>query len=62
MTSFGGPGAVEGAATLSLKGLLKGIFTPLSVLGADSAEAKRDYPELDGLGRACSAAEPACST
>jgi hypothetical protein len=48
VTSFGGPGAVEGAATLSLNGLLKGIFTPLSVLGADSVEAKRDYQSWMG--------------
>jgi hypothetical protein len=48
VTSFGGPGALEGAATLSLNGLLKGIFTPLSVLGADSAEAKRDYQSWMG--------------
>jgi hypothetical protein len=48
VTSFGGSGAVEGAATLSLNGLLKGIFTPLSVLGADSAEAKRDYQSWIG--------------
>lgn len=48
VTSFGAPGAVEGAATLSLNGLLKGIFTPLSVLGADSVEAKRDYQSWMG--------------
>jgi len=48
VTSLGGSGAVEGAATLSLKGLLNGIFTPLGVLGADNAEAKRDYQSWMG--------------
>jgi len=48
VTSFGGAGPVEGAATLSLNGLLNGIFTPLSVLGAESAEAKREYQSWIG--------------
>jgi hypothetical protein len=42
----GGEGALSPSAaqvTLSLKGLLEGIATPLSVLGADTAQARRDY-------------------
>ena len=50
-SSLGGSGAEAPApGALSLKGLLEGILTPLSVLGADSAEARRDFAELDGLG------------
>jgi Protein of unknown function (DUF3352) len=42
--SLGGSGAAGGTSTgFSLKSLLEGILTPLSVLGADSAEAKRDF-------------------
>lgn len=31
------------SGTLNLKGLLEGLFTPLGILGADSAQAKRDF-------------------
>jgi hypothetical protein len=43
-------GSSEGASsgTLSLKNLLEGILTPLSVLGGSSPEAKRDFQSWMG--------------
>jgi len=38
------------AAPLNLKGLLDGLLTPLSVLGAESAEARRDFSSWMGSG------------
>ncbi len=40
----------EGAAsgTLNLKGLLEGLFTPLSALGGNSAQARRDFQSWMG--------------
>ncbi len=48
-SSLGGSGT-EGPASgaLSLKSLLEGILTPLSVLGANSAEARRDFQSWMG--------------
>jgi hypothetical protein len=44
-------GAEGGAgATLNLKGLLEGLLTPLGMLGAESAQAKRDFASWMGSG------------
>jgi hypothetical protein len=48
-STLGGSSA-EGAtaAPISLKGLLEGLFTPLSVLGADNAQARRAFASWMG--------------
>ena len=55
LTSLGGSltgSSTEASATsaFSLKGLLEGILAPLSVLGANSAEARRDFAGWMGSG------------
>lgn len=48
-SSLSGPGASEQAsATLSVKGLVEGFLAPLRALGADSAEARRDFASWMG--------------
>jgi Protein of unknown function (DUF3352) len=36
------------SSTFSLKGLLEGLFTPLGVMGADTAQARRDFQSWMG--------------
>jgi hypothetical protein len=55
LTALGGPlaggGPPEAPSTgLSFSGLLQGLFTPLRALGANSAQAKRDFASWMGSG------------
>ena len=48
-SSFGGASpTAEPATPLTLEGLLKTVFAPLSVLGADTAQAKHDFQSWMG--------------
>lgn len=46
----GGGGESGSSGTLNLKGLLNGLLTPLGVLGAETAQAKRDFTSWMGSG------------
>ena len=48
LASLGSSGAEAPPTGISVKGLLQGLLTPLSVLGADNAQAKRDYASWMG--------------
>ncbi len=48
ISSLGSAGPEAPPAGISLKGLLQGLLSPLSVLGADNAQAKRDYASWMG--------------
>ncbi len=48
LSSLGSAGPEALPAGISLKGLLQGLLSPLSVLGAHTAQAKRDYASWMG--------------
>jgi hypothetical protein len=49
-STLAGPGEAAASATLNLKGLVEGLLTPLGVLAADNAQARRDFRSWMGSG------------
>jgi hypothetical protein len=49
-SALGGAGQEGAAATINLKGLFEGLLTPLGALGANTAQARRDFASWMGSG------------